>query len=237
MKITRRVVLASAALIVGAPRAVWGCGRRRRSGEPSNRSSPATPLATPPHAVRADAYPNLEAWNKIRVGMTEQEVLALVGPPKAKRGSEIVDGTQAWDYGELRFSSDAFPSPMWFELHMQQGRVKLIEDPYGHIAPGIGAPGVPKLLSPPTGAAFRHYPRYVDLRWRPCAGDHIEYDIEVQFEDSALGEFFPHINSASRIPYLAIVFVGNQGGRWRVRARDATGVSDWSDYRTFTFSV
>lgn len=248
MKITRRVLLASAALIVGAPRAVWGCGRRgrrRRTGEVLNSSAPATATATPPRTVRTDEYPNLEAWNKVRVGMTEQEAIALVGQPKSKPGSDIkiiasVPQTYVWDYGGMQFASDALPAPMRFELHIKQGRVTGIEDPFDHIAPAVGAPGVPRLLSPRDGTWFNHYPRYIDLRWWPLAPQgSIAYEIALeveQFSDDG-PRFIPFTNSTSAIPYLAVDFVGMQAGQWRVRARNGNGVSDWSEYRTFTFSV
>jgi hypothetical protein len=41
----------------------------------------------------------------------------------------------------------------------------------------------------------------------------------------------------SDAPYDAYAFGGRQPGRWRVRARNSVGESQWSEYRHFEFTV
>jgi len=70
--------------------------------------------------------PNSERWRQIRIGMTIQEVQALLGPPLrgandksarcARAPSDGGNGVIIWNYGELRFDSPAMPSS--FEFHL-----------------------------------------------------------------------------------------------------------------------
>ena len=47
----------------------------------------------------------------------------------------------------------------------------------------------------------------------------------------------PRLLVTAGVPHHPIAFVGKQKGRWRVRAQNNLGRSDWSDYRYFTLCV
>ena len=99
---------------------------------------------------------------------------------------------------------------------------------------------MPKLLTPPDRSQFSYYPRLVDLRWTPSAGDEpVAYEVELEIEAERQGrlQFRPERQWTTGIPYHPITFSGEQAGRWRVRARNQLGASDWSKFRTFRFDV
>jgi hypothetical protein len=175
--------------------------------------------------------------------MSEEEVISLVGRPpleQANHPPSTVDIGPArwlyeWDFGELRFDSDAFPFSLRFLLLMSDGRVESIEDPFDHVVSRDGLPSTPDLMSPRDGVIFDHYPRILDLRWRPSAGlAPVVYDVETEFENQP-GRFILDERVACSIPYYAVLFPGTQKGRWRVRAKNQLGASGWSLYRIFKF--
>ena len=100
-------------------------------------------------------------------------MLRLAGEPIKRQSSQPPLGVDpsiwsySWYFGRLRYHSDAFPIPLLFEVVFQAGRVASVEDPFAHMASANGRPVVPHLLSPPNESKFSHYPRWLDLRWRP----------------------------------------------------------------------
>ena len=77
--------------------------------------------------------------------MTEQEVVDLLGEPVERQSSEppagvkqqwLVNGehvprfSYGWKYGELRYTSDAFPFAFDYEVYFCEGRVEDIYDPF-----------------------------------------------------------------------------------------------------------
>ena len=258
MAISRRGLLVGCGLIAVCPKkALAAFGRRRRSGRAGECRGGAID-ATGPNVVRYSSgalsltRPPSEAWNKIAVGMTEQEVLNILGEPVEKQSSSPPPQFHiapevwgySWDYGRLQFHSEAFPDPFTFDLIFQQGRVTGIYDPFGRRASVGGRPVVPKLLLPEDRTVFHHFPRFLDLRWLPSDGEpSVSYDVELEFAQyekkggKLVQKFMSAGHRTTEVPYAAMKFVGMADGRWRVRARNHLAVSEWSEFRTFRFKV
>jgi hypothetical protein len=244
----RRTLLGFAAAVFAAPRELmagrrWGHWRQPCSNSPCPEAANAAVVAAP--ATAAPEYPDLQKWRLLKRGMSKQEVVALVGKPILIVGEEEAwlmpeIASVRWDYGVMRFHSDAFPHVLSFEIYMKKGRVEDIGDPFNHDIPEKGWPTVPSLLLPADKSVFSHYPRFLDLRWRPSVGTPpVTYEIEVEFQYYRGNQFkfFPSKKLTSSVPYFAAMFGGKQVGRWRVRALSKDGISEWSDYRTFKFTV
>jgi hypothetical protein len=149
--------------------------------------------------------PRYDRWERVEEGMSENEVLALLGPPLVRDTRESVirdqmrglgiDRAEAtailfgnphwiqafqWTYGRLRFDSPAVPDAYEFYLIFTEGRVDDKQDPFnGHLSTD-GRPTAPVLISPPDETSFDHFPRFVDLRWTPSSGIYpIDYEIEI----------------------------------------------------------
>ena len=85
-----------------------------------------------------------------------------------------------------------------------------IYDPFERAHSVDGRPTVPKLLTPPDRSQFSYYPRLVDLRWTPSAGDEpMAYDVELEIEagrhdrlrlapDRASGQLIAHEHPDAR---------------------------------------
>jgi hypothetical protein len=92
-------------------------------------------------------------------------------------------------------------------------------------------------MTPGDGTLYEHYPRYVDFRWYASSGDYpMKYEIQVDTQNSS-GEWkIGKDLLRADIPYCSYVHSGASPGRWRVRAVNAKGKSDWSEYFTFDFA-
>ena len=184
--------------------------------------------------------PNYDAWDQITVGMAEAEVEAILGAPLEKQERlDLPRFSYMWTYGELRFDTPSMPSAFYFLISFQQGQVFDKSDPFDGGLSCDGRPSTPRLTLPRDDAVCYHYPRFVDLRWQPSSAEYpLEYMVEVGVENSAFGAnlYVPTLHY-SEIPYLAIAFSGKNKGRWRVKARNHIGESDWTPYRHFTFTV
>jgi hypothetical protein len=103
----------------------------------------------------------------------------------------------------------------------------------------------PVLINPPDQSVFGHVPRVIEYRWEPAAGTPpdarylFQHDF-VSGDDERFGDW-----SRSEPPSQAHLtgkttlngrFVGAQPGRWRVKATDTTGESEWSEWRHFRFT-
>jgi len=101
---------------------------------------------------------------------------------------------------------------------------------------------VPVQISPRDGAKMTHYPRKVRLRWKPVP--QAKYDVEVDCLhcrtvgqwDSQNGAPWKTANGINR-SYYEFVFVGDNQGRWRVRAVRGKAKSDWSPWWGFSFDT
>jgi hypothetical protein len=189
--------------------------------------------------------PDYEKWQRVSIGMTEEQVIQLLGEPEGG-GMKVQDhpdliqgGTTAWTYWTLFPRSKVFPGGIHFIVWMSKGRVMSKHDPHGGVLSTDGKPTIPKLMLPQNGTKFGHYTSGpVDLRWLPSAGQlPLSYDVEVDLSaDDPPEKWFEQNHTTADEPYLAIVAGGIQPHRWRVRAKNALGTSGWSEYSYFAIT-
>ena len=146
MVISRRALLAAAGSLVFV-RSGWACGHRSGRGR-SRRGGCGTGTPTESTSVSnivlvsPSRAPPLEKWRRVAVGMTERQVLDIIGEPIEKEpsmsladllpASERTRRIYSWKYGELEFPPELFPSPFEFQVYFSRGVVYEIEDPFGH---------------------------------------------------------------------------------------------------------
>ncbi len=187
--------------------------------------------------------PDRRAWSQLKIGMTADAVSTLLGEPVQKSDPPSqprkpgVTYTSWWRYGRLQFPSESMPGDYQFLVFMTNGAVSSISDPFGGAMSADGTPTVPKQVVPAEGAVFDHYPRFVDVRWMPSAGDYpMRYEVDVESQSGGTGAWRPMASIPVEQPYAAFGHVGANAGRWRVRAVNALGASTWSEWRHFSFS-
>ena len=108
-------------------------------------------------------------------------------------------------------------------------------------------PTIPILVSPPDRTVFDHFPRTTTLQWNASDGEPpITYFAETQY--TWCGDFtdFGSWEEGCYAPYVSsgetseteftFDFVGSQPGRWRVRAKNEYGMSDWSEWWYFRYT-
>jgi hypothetical protein len=181
--------------------------------------------------------PDYQCWQAVRIGMAREEVMALLGPPQ--RDSPIGPPETYSTYGHLLFPLMPHPHTYSFIVGFDdQDRVFTKSDPFGGILSLDGTPSKPKIIGPPEGAVFRHYPRVVDMRWQPVSGVYpIRYEVELGTALEMTAPFTDRvIESELPLPYYVVEAPGDQPARFRVRGRNARGVGEWSDFRYFDFS-
>jgi len=177
--------------------------------------------------------------------MTEGELIQLLGEPEGG-GMKVHDhpdllqgGTTPWTYWTLFPRSKVFPGGIYFLVWMSKGKVVQKRDPHGGAVSIDGKPTIPKLMLPQNGTRFSKYPSgVIDLRWLPSAGQlPNSYDVEFDLSgEEQSGPWFEQNHTSAEEPYLAVVAGGIQPHRWRVRAKNALGVSGWSDYSYFAIT-
>ncbi len=216
---------------------------RKVFGKPRERDA-TDPFSGKPEFIQ----PDYAAWAKIQKGMTETEVVRLLGEPlkRGKPPQRIVELdpsvilTYRWVYGRIDFKSPAVFVPYEFCVRFSSGRVFEKEDPFGAQLSTDGKPTVPRLVYPLPGSVYDHFPRYLDLRWYPSSGRYpMRYRLECQAGGVYPGEWQEHLvgKYEADIPYLLYLHGGSQPGRWRVKAVNAVGESGWSKWREFAFAV
>lgn len=194
--------------------------------------------------------PDYAAWAKVKEGMPEADVLRLLGEPlergkppeKSSLENESVIRAYPWIYGRIDCRSPLVPEPFRFYILLGNGRVIWKQDPFRPPLSTDGKPTVPQLIYPVSGAIYDHYPRYLDLRWYPSSGKYpMHYLVEYQMGNPAYGherDWYPPGRPCQvDIPYALLSHSSKGRGRWRVRAMNSLGESDWSEYRDFTFGV
>jgi len=200
----RQTFLALAATLLPLERALGGPFRRRRC-VPS-KVVQDVPKPKPAVAKTGDSFiqPDYGKWSRVKEGMTEAEVLDLLGKPLERdteeeaiafmRKEHNLTEAQAeafihtggdrygfvWLYGQIRYESPVIPYPYQFRLIFVQGRVVHKGDPFkGRLSPD-GKPTTPIPILPSHGTLFKYSPRFVDMRWEPSSGEYpMEYEIEV----------------------------------------------------------
>jgi hypothetical protein len=163
---------------------------------------------------------------------------------------------EAWSYGHLKFlSNDLF----WrhFAVSFVEDYLDGFEDPFGGDVSDFGfsnsrnlshdgRPTVPRLMTPYPNAKFTHEPFVLDFRWLPVCGEYpIEYELEVTAGNDIYRDEIGatkrewHVDpfiDRSRMTHIARLAPGSNPCRWRARAKNRLGTSDWSEYREFQFS-
>ena len=183
--------------------------------------------------------PEYSKWALVKSGMTDIELRKLLGNPidDPESGPGLL-------FGRIKFDSQSMPAPFDFYVLIHEGKVIQKGDQFGGDLSKDGKPTTPTPIYPIDGSGFTHYPRFVDLRWNPSSGTYpMEYTVEVesgQHEVHAKGEravlvYHRSIEMNSELPYAAFAFGGKNPGRWRVKAKNALGESDWSKWRHFQF--
>jgi len=171
-------------------------------------------------------------WHLVTNGMTDVAVLSVLGAPKTVKGGETAQSE--WIYGWLRFQSISIPVNYTFSVNIVDGKVTAKNDPWEGASSSDGKPTKPKLLKPKDNASFDHLPRFIDCRWAPSAGRYpIEYTVEVA-KKLPSGEWHTE-QRRTAIPYYCTIFEGIGSGRWRVKASNTLGESQWSAFETFQF--
>lgn len=101
----------------------------------------------------------------------------------------------------------------------------------------------PKQISPINNSHFTHYPRTLTLRWSAVRGA-ISYDVEIdclgcRHEGQWDSQNGPALKVASDVKTTnySYTFVGDNRGRWRVRAARGTLKSNWSPWWYFDFKT
>ncbi len=193
--------------------------------------------------------PDGKKWAQVKPGMTQQQVIDLLGQPlEATPPQEVNDGTpssatKASYCAAMKFGSIAYPSPLcpadyqYMVFFSDQGVVLGVDDPMQQKVSLDGRPTVPTPVLPSDGASFDHYPRFTDLRWMPSSGVYpLVYDVQVAFSRGGDAMWVPEVETTTDIPCYTFAHSGANQARWRVRARNAKGASEWSPWRAFGFS-
>jgi hypothetical protein len=186
--------------------------------------------------------PDYHNWASVTQGMTKSAVLTILGTPDHDKslGRPFKHSDAYFVYGYLQMP--LIPNPRTYSFVVVfdvNDRVCLKTDPFNGRFSSDGRPMAPELIAPISGSLFAHYPRVVDMRWYPSSGVYpLFYTIEI-------GTGSPHGDDPFRdevyasdldCPFYMAEFRGAQPGRFRVKARNAHGDSEWSDYRYFAFA-
>ncbi len=233
--------------------------------------------------------PDLGKWRSLAVGMSETEVMTVMGKPYQKdprpaaETNSMAVNLYSWKYGEITFNSFNTKGSYLYAVIFHDGRVHEISDPWNGKVSSDGGPTVPELVLPDAGQTLQHYPRFMDFRWRPSSAAYpIEYEVAIQVlsvtqyeaehyedyvrktvdrsrsewiaagqsrkaSDEGAAAFARDLRETQGVQlsfafrthdiYLPFTWVGANSGRWRVRALNSKGVSEWTAWRYFKFSV
>lgn len=181
------------------------CRRRRRRSHRSVTSPSAVSWGKSAQPGDMFIQPDYDRWQRVAPGMTEKQVIALLGEPLERQSWEsyiasvIAEGytrEQAnasvefqksyaqtlfpWTYGKIQYDSPSMPEVYEFTIAFDEGRVDGKQDPFDGQLSRDGKPTTPELILPADNALFDHYPRFLDMRWTPSSGVHpMEYEIEI----------------------------------------------------------
>jgi len=90
-------------------------------------------------------HPDYAKWRRLRLRMSRQQVLDLLGPPLRTRGPHLEYGHIAFEQAEFRH---AFKFLLWFNNH---DRLAVIEHPFQGQRPREGKPSAPVIYAPQSG--------------------------------------------------------------------------------------
>lgn len=185
--------------------------------------------------IRA-VQPDYVRWQAVEIGMTRREVTALLGRPRCE---QFFFPRETWTiYGYLQLPLVPANAYTFAVGYSDDDRVVVKWDPFEGMFSLDGKPSRPTIIAPPEHAQLAHHPRIVDMRWHPASGKYpMRYEIEIGFAYSLELPFINYIIDQDLIcPYYAAMHVGDQLGRFRVRATNSLGVGEWSEFRHFDFT-
>jgi hypothetical protein len=185
--------------------------------------------------------PDYAKWQSVVLGMTRDQVIALLGRPLKDPYSapKPRKADPYYHYGYLQMPMMPYVRTYRFYVGFNdQGMVFTKADPFGGIFSSDGKPSKPRIFTPPDGSVFRHYPWVLDMRWNPVSGKYpMRYEVEFGASLDMAGPFSSQVlESELPFPYCVMNHCGPQPGRFRVRGRNKLGVGEWSDYCYFDFS-
>jgi hypothetical protein len=97
--------------------------------------------------------------------------------------------------------------------------------------------GAPVLVSPNSGTALYHYPRWTTLAWKPVTGA-TSYRVERAYLSGSTWTAYSPVTVTGNINCkYTFSFVGDQAGRWRVTAYNGTTWSPPSAWWTFSYNT
>lgn len=96
--------------------------------------------------------------------------------------------------------------------------------------------GAPVLVSPNSGRKLFHFPRRTTLTWQPVVGA-ISYRVEKQYNSGTWSSYSPVTVTGINNTSHTFDFVGDQQGRWRVKAFNGTIYSPASGWWYFSYST
>jgi len=97
--------------------------------------------------------------------------------------------------------------------------------------------GVPVTVSPANGAKLYHFPRTTNLVWRPVVGA-TYYVVERAFQSGATWNPYAPVTVVGFFASsYRFDFIGDQPGRWRVRACAPSACTAFSAWKTFSYST
>lgn len=178
-------------------------------------------------ATRAPKQPDYTAWQSIKTGMSEAQVIKVLGNPRIKLST---DQEYIWNYGTVVQMSSTSPSPAQFAVSFDNGKVSQIENPFNGKFSTDGSPTTSSIIYPKSNATFSHLPRNIDLRWYPASGKYpMTYKVEIATSTSSKEE-------TTTQPSLTTSIAKAGNVRWRIKAINNQGESAWSKFHAFRFT-
>ncbi|MZP54685.1 MAG: hypothetical protein GT600_04480 [Bacteroidales bacterium] len=180
--------------------------------------------------------PDYKKWEQVKEGMAQDEVEKLLGAPIKVIGNPKANYLSTVYYGTVVEKSVVFPMDLDFVILYHSGKVYKAVNPFMiEKLPSDGIPSVPKPFAPQNNSMFTV--NIVDLRWFPAAGKYpMRYEIEIELyghsPDPSKMEWVKDVTLNSDIPFLSYPATGGKE-RWRVRAINDLGESNWSEYQYF----
>jgi hypothetical protein len=160
------------------------------------------PSIPPKRSTLATAVqPDYRKWEAVKVGMTRDQVTALLGPPltgRERRPVVYFGGSRYTMYGFISYPA----SPHWWKMNFsvyydENDRVGRKSDPFGGVRLSRAGKPTKPIIIMPAGNQFSHFPRLVDVRWYPCSGHYpLVYEMEIglsRFRERVFGRYIePH---------------------------------------------
>jgi hypothetical protein len=166
--------------------------------------------------------------------MTEAQVLDILGPPIEQWGPNSDDPKEGYSktYGIVVHSSEKVPKDLAFVLWFRNGKVFGKDDPFNGVFSTDGKPTIPVLIYPRNGQVFDHYPRIVDFRWYPSSGKYpMRYEVQAMGKEwSDQGQGTKNYTYRVAEPHYVRSLGGAGDWRWRVKAVNDLGESEWSEF-------